>query len=118
MEFVGVTLYGGFTKGDQHSVHLALYTKSGVQQLGSAEVTISSHGTSDPLQVTLPAHVPLTKHTVYTIKVLMTGPHSFRGTLGRKEVRTEGVTFRYQDVTGSSTCVEKGQIPQILFKVY
>jgi hypothetical protein len=86
--------------------------------LVSTETTIESQGSSDPLQVTVPAHVPLKRQTLYTVKVLITGPHSYRGTLGRKEVRTEAVLFTYQDTSGGSTCVEKGQIPQILFKVY
>ncbi|KAK2141943.1 hypothetical protein LSH36_1012g00027 [Paralvinella palmiformis] len=117
VQFVGVTLYGGFNNDDEHSVHLALYTKSGVKQLVNTETKIVSEGKCEPIPVVVQDPVPLVRRCTYTIKVLMTGPHTYRGTLGRKEVRTEGVVFTFYDA-GGSTCVEKGQIPQILFKTY
>ena len=115
IKFHGVTIFGGYTAVDTHSVVVQLY--EGTTQLCNYKYMTTSSGTATPIDVPIPtAPINVRSGTRYTIKIGRVGPQTFSGDAGTDCVTTEGCTFSYYTCPLSKeTNVFIGQIPQIMF---
>jgi hypothetical protein len=116
---LGVSVYGGESKGDVHDYIMELYDGTKYQWVSRCEGVLETDGTDNPIPIlnTNPPH-RLEPGAVHTIKIRMSGPKSYFGEGGVRTVRCDGVKFTFTTSSESmnETVVAGGQIPEIIFR--
>jgi len=110
------------SEGNDYSVNLTLYQ----YECPSEATVVSTEGTFSSLHnksknfwgfdVLFHRPVSIIKGTMYGIAAAISGPDSFGGRNGNSHVKSSGVTFTFDDWTGT-TGVKQGQLPEIIFSL-
>ena len=116
----GVYLFG--SEGSDYSVSLTLYQF----QYSIFATVVSTKGTFSSLHnksknywgfdVLFDSPLSIIKGTRYGIIASLRGPDSFGGRNGNSHVESSGVTFTFENWTGT-TGVEQGQLPEFIFSL-
>ena len=114
-----IGLFGSNTK---ETLPINLTIKKGSETIFSEDISYNSTGSNTPIKIPLPQRILVEPDSDYTVSVVNSGP-TFRGERGRDSVEIttgEGRIFKvcFVDIDDeSSTDVESGQIPLLVFKV-
>ena len=116
--FLGITLYGGYKKGDTHKVNLKLLKSDifGDEVLCESKSVIKSDGNPTPVKVFVGDPVCLEANQLYKIEADRTGPNTFYGIGGESKVKMNDITITYSMHSGKNndTDTDRGQIPGII----
>ncbi|CAG0886152.1 unnamed protein product [Darwinula stevensoni] len=119
---VGFGLYGSIHAPQEFDVNIQLiHTVSG-RVLGDNDTSFSCDGTQMTFRVMFMEPIEILPNTNYTASATLRGPDSHYGTRGLAKVSvdtpSEGkITFQFFNGIGNNngTCVQDGQIPEIVF---
>jgi len=108
------------SEGNDYYVSLTILNIRDRANAVSTEGTFSSlHNKSKNywgFDVFLDPPVSIIKGDSYGIGAVISGPDSFGGRNGNSHVESSGVTFTFEDWTGT-TGVKQGQFPEIIFSL-